>query len=150
MQVLCSCNWLSLRAFYNASGLDEEGKAAYMSADIDLSCCSADFRKGTVTPRVVPFQISLHQAQLAFEQWQQSHWLAPSKLLRRGLISMHAALLPFWLFEATVHVEYTGTRPLTVSFLCVGVQLQASRLLRVPCSVLPNAVLLKCWHGSIS
>ncbi|BDA43750.1 probable chaperone protein DnaJ at C-terminar half [Coccomyxa sp. Obi] len=74
----------------------------------DENECLHGFRKGTVTPRVVPFQISLHQAQLAFEQWQQSHWLAPSKLLRRGLISMHAALLPFWLFEATVHVEYTG------------------------------------------
>lgn len=61
-----------------------------------------------MVPRVVPFQIGLRQAQLAFEQWQQSHWLAPSQLLNRGLISMHAALLPFWLFEATVHVEYTG------------------------------------------
>ncbi|KAK9915278.1 hypothetical protein WJX75_007018 [Coccomyxa subellipsoidea] len=70
--------------------------------------CLHGFRNGTIVPRVVPFQIGLRQAQLAFEEWQQSHWLAPSKLLHRGLISMHAALLPFWLFEATVHVEYTG------------------------------------------
>ena len=61
-------------------------------------------------PRVVPFQISLQEALNAFEAWQQSHWLAPSKLLRKGLGSMHAALLPFWIFEATVHVEYAGVR----------------------------------------
>ena len=68
----------------------------------------AAYRHGTIVPRVVPFQISLKQAQSTFEERQQSHWLAPSKLLNKGLVRMHAALLPFWLFEATVHVEYTG------------------------------------------
>ncbi len=60
-------------------------------------------------PRVCPFQVSLQQAQEAFEAWQQSHWLAPGRLLRRGLGSMHSALLPFWIFEATVKVDYSGT-----------------------------------------
>lgn len=61
-------------------------------------------------PRVVPFQVSLQEAQESFENWQQSHWLAPGRLLRKGLGSMHAALLPFWIFEATVQVEYAGNR----------------------------------------
>lgn len=60
-------------------------------------------------PRVCPFQVSLQQAQEAFEAWQQSHWLAPGRLLRKGLGGMHSALLPFWIFEATVKVEYSGT-----------------------------------------
>ena len=68
----------------------------------------AAYRPGIIRPRVVPFQISLEQAQAALEQWQRSHWLAPSRLLRQGLVSMRAVLLPFWLFEATVHVQYTG------------------------------------------
>jgi hypothetical protein len=68
----------------------------------------AAYRRGSIPPRVVPFQISLEQAQAAFEAWQRSNWLAPSRLLRRGLVGMRAALLPFWLFEATVRVEYTG------------------------------------------
>ena len=71
-------------------------------------CAHAAYRPGNIRPRVVPFQISLEQAQAAFEQWQRSHWLAPSRLLRQGLVSMRAVLLPFWLFEATVHVQYTG------------------------------------------
>ena len=69
-------------------------------------------------PRVVPFQISLQEALNAFEAWQQSHWLAPSKLLRKGLGSMHAALLPFWIFEATVHVEYAGVSPAPQASCC--------------------------------
>ena len=60
---------------------------------------------------MVPFQISLQEAQEAFEAWHQSHWLAPGRLLRKGLGSMHAALLPFWIFETTVRVEYTGGEP---------------------------------------
>ncbi len=63
-------------------------------------------------PRVVPFQISLQEAQEAFEAWHQSHWLAPGRLLRKGLGSMHAALLPFWIFETTVQVEYSGGNPI--------------------------------------
>ena len=68
-------------------------------------------------PRVVPFQISLQEALNAFEAWQQSHWLAPSKLLRKGLGSMHAALLPFWIFEAIVRVEYAGV---SLRIPCLG------------------------------
>ena len=71
----------------------------------------AEYRPGIIRPRVVPFQIGLEQAQAALEQWQRSHWLAPSRLLRQGLVSMRAVLLPFWLFEATVHVQYTGAPP---------------------------------------
>lgn len=71
-------------------------------------CWLTAFHHGSLVPRVVPSQISLQEAQGAFEARQQSHWLAPSKLLRKGLGSMHAALLPFWIFEATVRVEYAG------------------------------------------
>ena len=66
------------------------------------------FRYGSVAPRVVPFQVSLTEAQRAFERWQQAHWLAPARVLRRGQTEMRALLLPFWLFEAAFQVEYTG------------------------------------------
>ena len=79
-------------------------------AQVRVCFWRAAFHHGSLVPRVVPFQISLQEALNAFEAWQQSHWLAPSKLLRKGLGSMHAALLPFWIFEATVHVEYAGMR----------------------------------------
>ena len=57
---------------------------------------------------MVPFQVSLTEAQRAFERWQQAHWLAPARVLRRGQTEMRALLLPFWLFEAAFQVEYTG------------------------------------------
>ncbi|KAK9839266.1 hypothetical protein WJX81_004770 [Elliptochloris bilobata] len=66
------------------------------------------FRYGSVAPRVVPFQVSLTEAQRAFERWQQAHWLAPGRVLRRGQTEMRALLLPVWLFEAAFQVEYTG------------------------------------------
>ena len=78
---------------------------------MSLLICPAAFHNGALVPRVVPFQISLQEAQEAFEAWHQSHWLAPGRLLREGLGSMHAALLPFWIFETTVQVEYTGRIP---------------------------------------
>ena len=57
---------------------------------------------------MVPFQVSFTEAQRAFERWQQAHWLAPARVLRRGHTEMRALLLPFWLFEAAFQVEYTG------------------------------------------
>ncbi len=66
------------------------------------------FSYGSVAPRVVPFQVSLTEAQRAFERWQQAHWLAPGRVLRRGHTEMRALLLPFWLFEAAFQVEFTG------------------------------------------
>ncbi len=76
------------------------------------------FSYGSVAPRVVPFQVSLTEAQRAFERWQQAHWLAPGRVLRRGHTEMRALLLPFWLFEAAFQVEFTGAprrRPLCPS-----------------------------------
>ena len=94
-------------------------------------------------PRVVPFQISLQEALNAFETWQQSHWLAPSKLLRKGLGSMHAALLPFWIFEATVHVEYAGVM---LSFKQLGLCLSSHDALHVYRSHVTTVLLLLTSH----
>ena len=71
---------------------------------------SADFRHGTFKPRVVPFRLGLQEAQAAFESWQRGHWLAPNKVLGEGTSAVRPVLLPFWLFEATVQVQYAGVR----------------------------------------
>ena len=68
---------------------------------------------------MVPFQVSLTEAQRAFERWQQAHWLAPARVLRRGQTEMRALLLPFWLFEAAFQVEYTGASGLTAAKVSV-------------------------------
>ena len=81
----------------------------------------------------MPFQVSLTEAQRAFERWQQAHWLAPGRVLRRGQTEMKALLLPFWLFEAAFQVEYTGVRPpaaLPAAAVCVC----AKRCRLAPCS----------------
>ena len=59
-------------------------------------------------PRIVPFAIGQEQALHSFETWNSAHWLAPRKLLTDGLRHLRAELLPFWLFEATTHVSYSG------------------------------------------
>ena len=87
-----------------------------------------DFRRGTLQPRVVPFQVSLEDANRRFEQWHAAGWLSPRGLLT-GVVdvsrtpladdqpppaptrrppspAVRALLLPFWLFEVGLHVDY--------------------------------------------
>ena len=57
---------------------------------------------------MVPFAIGLDQALHDFEEWNASHWLAPRKLLTNGTSHISTELLPFWLFEVTASVHYSG------------------------------------------
>lgn len=68
----------------------------------------ADFRPGSFKPRLVPFRLGLEEAQGAFEAWQSTHWLAPRRVLGAGTSAVRPVLLPFWIFEATMQVHYTG------------------------------------------
>ncbi|KAK9814057.1 hypothetical protein WJX72_000065 [[Myrmecia] bisecta] len=68
----------------------------------------AGYRKGSIPPRLVPFQVSLKQAHDIFHEWHGDKWLAPTKMLQHPSASVRPVLLPFWLFEAAIRVEYTG------------------------------------------
>ncbi len=60
---------------------------------------------------MVPFQVSLSEAGRVFDEWHASKWFSPGKLLSQGRGTLKPVLLPFWLFEAAVNVEYTGSIP---------------------------------------
>ncbi len=49
------------------------------------------------------------QAKQAFRQWHAQRWLAPTKLLEVPGSSIRPVLLPFWLFEVSVHVQHSAT-----------------------------------------
>ena len=50
----------------------------------------------------------LLQAQDKFEQWHAEKWLSPRRVLQKAGAQMRPVLLPFWLFEAAIKVEYTA------------------------------------------
>jgi len=66
------------------------------------------FRAGALQPRVVEFQFSVDQAKEAFRHWHSQRWLAPTKLLEVPGSSIRPVLLPFWLFEVSVHVQHSA------------------------------------------
>ncbi|KAL0032860.1 hypothetical protein WJX77_003294 [Trebouxia sp. C0004] len=66
------------------------------------------FQRGAIKPRVVPFQISLQVAKDKFEQWHAEKWLSPRRVLQKAGAEMCPVLLPFWLFEAAIKVEYAA------------------------------------------
>jgi len=117
---------------------DDDAPAPSSAFDPGGPTWTRDFRAGMLQPRIVPFQVSAAQAAKIFEAWHDSRWLAPSHLLRGvdadaalddgggggGTAAasssddpapphhtapiIRPALLPFWLFETGVHVEYRG------------------------------------------
>lgn len=76
----------------------QEGSASHLQG----------FQRGAIKPRVVPFQISLQNAQDKFEQWHADKWLSPRRVLHKAGAEMRPVLLPFWLFEAAIRVEYSA------------------------------------------
>ena len=50
----------------------------------------------------------LKQAQDQFEQWHADKWLSPRRVLHKAGAEMLPVLLPFWLFEAAIKVEYAA------------------------------------------
>lgn len=48
------------------------------------------------------------QAKEAFRHWHSQRWLAPTKLLEVPGSSIRPVLLPFWLFEVSVHVQHSA------------------------------------------
>ena len=43
-----------------------------------------------------------------FEQWHADKWLSPRRVLHKAGAEMRPVLLPFWLFEAAIRVEYSA------------------------------------------
>ena len=74
-----------------------------------MSLSIAGFHSGHVLPQLLPFQLTDDQARAAFNAWHRRRPLSPGGLLAASTRPMRQALLPFWLFEATVHVQYKGT-----------------------------------------
>eukprot|EP00803_Ostreobium_quekettii_P000036 evm.model.scf_1408EXC.4 EVM.evm.TU.scf_1408EXC.4 scf_1408EXC:14406-18349(+) len=64
---------------------------------------------GATPPVVVPFQLSESQAREKFEQWQKSHWFAPSNLLDHPAVKSTSTFLPFWCFDVKVSVRYSAS-----------------------------------------
>lgn len=73
------------------------------------------FRKGAIQPRVVEFQLTVDQAKASFKQWHAQRWLAPTRLLDKPDSSIRAVLLPFWLFEVSVHVQHSANLGFAIS-----------------------------------
>lgn len=48
------------------------------------------------------------QAKDNFEQWHAEKWLSPRRVLQKAGAEMRPVLLPFWLFEAAIKVEYAA------------------------------------------
>jgi len=48
------------------------------------------------------------QAKDKFEQWHAEKWLSPRRVLQKAGAEMRPVLLPFWLFEAAIKVEYAA------------------------------------------
>lgn len=48
------------------------------------------------------------QAQDKFELWHAEKWLSPRRVLQKAGAQMRPVLLPFWLFEAAIKVEYSA------------------------------------------
>ncbi|KAK9813578.1 hypothetical protein WJX73_008249 [Symbiochloris irregularis] len=84
------------------------GHVRNVSTRTEADRLAHDARKGGFRPRLVPFRIGLVDAQAAFEAWQGGHWLAPNNVLGEGTSAVRPVMLPFWLFEATVAVQYAG------------------------------------------
>ena len=59
------------------------------------------------------------QAHDKFEQWHAEKWLSPRRVLQKAGAEMQPVLLPFWLFEAAIKVEYAAKvllQKVTLSF----------------------------------
>lgn len=50
----------------------------------------------------------VEQAQDKFEQWHAERWLSPRRVLHKAGAELQPVLLPFWLFEAAIKVEYAA------------------------------------------
>jgi len=48
------------------------------------------------------------QAKDKFEQWHAEKWLSPRRVLQKAGAEMRPVLLPFWLFEAAIKIEYAA------------------------------------------
>ena len=61
---------------------------------------------------IIPFFIDEKKANSAFKSWANGLWFAPNKFKKATLNTDHlkGVYIPFWTFDANMHVEYSGER----------------------------------------
>lgn len=61
---------------------------------------------------ILPFQLEKNKALELFQAWSQGLWLAPNNFKKAHLNPAHlqGVYLPFWTFDAQMHVRYSGQR----------------------------------------
>jgi len=58
---------------------------------------------------IIPFYVSLDQAQSAFRKWIQQGWFHPNKLKRKAAVeNLHGVYLPFWTYDAHTNSSWSG------------------------------------------
>lgn len=80
----------------------------FLTLVISQSTDDAEFYGAHTPPRAIPFQFGEKEAVDAFEAWHNANYLSPGDLLTRTTEPIKQVSLPFWLFEATVDVQYRG------------------------------------------
>ena len=61
---------------------------------------------------LLPFQVTLQEAQQQFRQWVSGLWFAPNRLKKTAQLAegIKGAYLPHWTYDARTDTEYTGER----------------------------------------
>lgn len=67
---------------------------------------------GVITPEaLVPFQITMDQAQAAFRKWVASLWFAPNAIKREShMKQLQGVYRPFWTYDSHTVSHWTGER----------------------------------------
>lgn len=68
----------------------------------------AELDAAHIHPRVVSFQVTADQATQLFQEWHKSKYLSPGGLTKAAA-PLRQAALPFWLYEARLHIYYKGS-----------------------------------------
>ena len=89
-------------------------QAVGLSACMSRACCAfatENLQEAVLTCKAakrVDCNIVTLQAKDKFEQWHAEKWLSPRRVLQKAGAEMRPVLLPFWLFEAAIKVEYAA------------------------------------------
>lgn len=81
--------------------------------------------------KAAEFQLSSGEAVKGLAQWQRGHWMGVKKHDARP----YSLMLPFWLFECTVQVWYSGSVGHDVQ---VGTVRPSDRFLLPACALVPS------------
>ena len=88
-----------------------------ITADDCPFCGSSLVRSGSsrriIRPRaVLPFHVTVQQANDAYRRWLRGRWFAPNALKRqaRREVAIHGVYVPHWTYDASTETDYSGER----------------------------------------